>query len=108
MPPNKVTPTRQSNSYPEPHNVGPYWNEVSSYQDASYVKVNNIRLGYTLPVRLVKQLGISSLGFYFNVQNPFIFTPYTGFDPEWADQAIDDANNVNSFVSYQLGINLRI
>lgn len=108
MPPNNVTPTNYSNKYPQPHNIGPYWNEVSAYQNASYVEVNNIRLGYTLPTRITKQLGISGLNIYFNVQNPFVFTPYTGFDPQYANLQIYNGDNVNSSINYQLGINLRI
>ena len=108
MAPNKVTPTNYSNKYPEPSNIGPYWREVSSYQNASYVEVNNIRLGYNLPTKLLKQFGISSLNVYFNVQNPFVFTPYTGFDPQYATLQIYNGDNVNSSVNYQLGINLRI
>jgi len=108
MPSNKVTPTHIENKYPEPHNIGKYWQEVSAYQNASYIEINNIRLGYTLPTRLTKNWGISSLGFYFNVQNPFIFTPYTGFDPQYATQNVYSGNNVNSSVNYQLGINLKI
>ncbi len=108
MPQNSVTPTHSSNSYPQPHNIGPYWREVSSYQNASYVEVNNIRLGYTLPGKTIRKLGISGLNIYFNVQNPFVFTPYTGFDPQWADLQIYNADNVTSSINYQLGINLRI
>lgn len=108
MPSNDVTPTHITNTAPQPHNMGPYWTEVVAYQNASYVKVDNIRLGYTLPTKFVSQLGISNLHIYFNVQNPFVFTPYDGFDPQWASQPIWSGNNVNSYVNYQLGINLRI
>lgn len=105
MPPNKVTPTRQSNSYPQPHNSGPYWDEVGSYKDASFVKVQNIVLGYNFPQDLVQKINIKSLRVYLNVMNPFVWTDYTGFDPEWAASDIDESGN--SFITYQLGVNLK-
>src|SRR5699024_6540967 len=106
MPENTVTPTRQSNSYPQPHNVGPYWGDVGSYKDASFIKVQNISLGYNLAPELLSEISIKSLRVYFNVLNPFVWTDYTGFDPEWASS--DLAETGNSLVTYQLGINLKL
>ncbi len=105
MPPNDVTPTRQSNEYPEPHNKGSYWDEVGYYRDASFVKIKNIRLGYTFSPILLQDIHVKTLSLYLNVLNPFVFTDYGGFDPEWAEA--DFGEGGNSFVTYQLGINLK-
>jgi hypothetical protein len=51
-------------------------------EDGSFLRVNNLTLGYTLPAKLTKRFGISSLRFYATVYNLYTFTNYTGFDPE--------------------------
>lgn len=51
-------------------------------EDASYLRLKNIELGYTVPEGLIKKVGISGLRVYLNVQNAFTLTKYKGFDPE--------------------------
>ena len=41
-------------------------------------------LGYTLPKTLTNKFLVEKLRVYFTAQNPFIFTNYTGIDPEAA------------------------
>ena len=120
---NKVTPTRSSNTYPQPNNIGPYWTGVSGvgfYKDVSFVKVQNIVLGYTLPSTLLQRVGVRSLRVYANVLNPFVWTKYDGFDPEYAS-GIDPTTSSNvtntttgainntgpSTITYQFGLNLK-
>ncbi|CAN5853002.1 hypothetical protein BH24BAC1_BH24BAC1_21100 [soil metagenome] len=76
MAPNSVTQARASNEYPQPANVGPYWTAVGYYRDASFVKVQNIMLGYNLPSSLLERARVRSLRVYTNVLNPFVFTRY--------------------------------
>jgi TonB-dependent starch-binding outer membrane protein SusC len=106
---NDVTPTRVSNEYPQPKNFGPYWRTnagVAAYKDASFVKVKNITLGYTLPTALANRAKFSSIRVYANVLNPFVFTDYEGFDPEWADATFQ--NGGISSITYQFGLNLKL
>ena len=51
-------------------------------EDGSFLRINNLTLGYTLPSRLTQKAKIKSLRFYGTVNNLAIFTNYTGFDPE--------------------------
>ena len=104
MPANDVTRTMQSNEYPQPKNIGQYWDVVGYYKDASFVKVQNIALGYTFTPENLERLNMQNLRVYLNVLNPFVFTDYTGFDPEWADEDLNDSGN--SFVTYQLGVSV--
>jgi len=48
-------------------------------QDASFVRIDNISLGYTFK-NLFKTIKDGRI--YVNVQNPVVFTKYTGLDPE--------------------------
>ena len=79
------TPENPSNRYPQPGNSGKYFNSTY-YQNVSFVRVGSITLGYSLPRTLTSKLGIKKLRFYATTNNPFTFTDYPGFDPEWGNQ----------------------
>lgn len=79
----------------------------NNYVDASYWKIKNITLGYTFNKMLTKKIGIEHLRIYANVLNPFTFTDYKGFDPEWADAEISDGTGGPSSVTYQIGLNVK-
>ncbi|MDR1682639.1 MAG: TonB-dependent receptor [Candidatus Symbiothrix sp.] len=51
-------------------------------EDGSYLRIQNLSLGYTVPVSLTKKIGIQSLKVLVNVQNLYTFTKYSGYDPE--------------------------
>ncbi len=51
-------------------------------EKADFVKIRNIALGYTMPNSLSSKIGLSKVRFYAAVLNAFVFTKYTGFDPE--------------------------
>lgn len=52
-------------------------------QNASFLRVSNIQLGYTVPTTLVKKISISNVYVYINVKNPFTFDHFReGWDPE--------------------------
>lgn len=50
--------------------------------DASYLRINNITLGYVLPNTLVEKAKISSARIYLSANNPFLITKYVGFNPD--------------------------
>jgi TonB-linked SusC/RagA family outer membrane protein len=50
-------------------------------EDGSFVKIKSIQLGYTFPSSLTKNV-FKSVRLYGQVKNAFVFTKYTGFDPE--------------------------
>lgn len=81
--------------------------KANNYVDASYWKIKNITLGYTFDKTLTKKIGIEHLRIYANVLNPFTFTDYKGFDPEWADASISDGTGGPSSVTYQIGLNVK-
>lgn len=91
--------------------AGSFWSEDANGQafcvDNSYVKVKNITLGYTLPKSWISRIGISNLRVYVNILNPFTFTDYKGFDPEWADASVTNGTGGVSTRTYQFGVNLK-
>ncbi|WP_233209631.1 TonB-dependent receptor [Flavobacterium sp. 9] len=96
-----------SNTNPLPRGAGVYYdtNNVAFYKNASFVKVQNIALGYSLDNDLVNKLKLKSMRFYVNVLNPFVITPYEGYDPEWATAAL--AVNRVSTMTVQMGLSLK-
>jgi len=52
------------------------------YDDASFVRVRNITLGYTFDMRKVLKGYVRSIRVYFDAQNPFLFTKFQYADPE--------------------------
>jgi hypothetical protein len=51
-------------------------------QSASFLRIKNLQLGYTLPASLVKRAALSSLRVFFCGDNLVTFTKFKGLDPE--------------------------
>lgn len=56
----------------------------SSYwvEDGSFVRIKNVRLGYNMPKSVLNPLNISGLKFYINLENVYVFSDYSNYDPE--------------------------
>ena len=79
-------------------------------EDGSFLRLNDLTIGYTLPTSLTKKWGISRLRVYVTGSNIFCITGYSGYDPE-----VDIQNGLTPNVdynryprshSYLLGLNL--
>ncbi len=82
-----------------------YFQAARQVTDASFLKVKNITVGYTFAPQLLKHIGCNQARLYFTVTNPFVFTKYEGYDPEWAKAALK--NQGPSVVSYQIGASIK-
>ena len=52
-------------------------------QNASFLRISNIQLGYSIPKKLLGRIQVSKLHVYINIKNPFIFDHFrVGWDPE--------------------------
>lgn len=51
-------------------------------EDASYLRLSNISIGYSFPKKMLNKISVQKLRLYFTGNNLFVWTPYTGFDPE--------------------------
>jgi TonB-linked SusC/RagA family outer membrane protein len=51
-------------------------------EDASFLRLNTVSLGYTIPAKLTERIGITNLRFYVTAYNLLTITGYSGFDPE--------------------------
>jgi TonB-linked SusC/RagA family outer membrane protein len=51
-------------------------------EDASFLRVSNIQLSYSLPQRIASRVMMKDVSVYTSLQNWFTITGYTGYDPE--------------------------
>ncbi|MDI1256103.1 MAG: TonB-dependent receptor [Flavobacterium sp.] len=72
-----------SNSVPRVTTAATGNNVFSSYfvEDASFLRIQNVQLGYTLNKKISEQVGISKFRIYASVNNLYTFTKYKGYDP---------------------------
>lgn len=52
-------------------------------EDASFIKLRNVQIGYRLPASLVERLKLRSVRIYASADNLWRRTSYKGFDPEF-------------------------
>ena len=83
--------------YPRPiFNEGAKNQEIQSryLQDASYIRLKNFQLGYTLPTEWVKKIGITKCRFFISGENLWTGTSLSSlFDPE----TISGGNGGNTY-----------
>lgn len=91
----RLTETRTYNS----GYFSDYW-----LQDASYLRVKNVAIGYTLPERWMRKIGISQCRFYLSAENLFTATDYFyAYDPE---TILNNGSFYPQLKTYYLGVNL--
>lgn len=86
--------------------AGTFWGSgFAYYREVDYVKIKNISLGYTFDAELLKKVKMSNLRVYVNVLDPFVFTDFDGYDPEWAGARF--GINRPASVTTQLGLSVK-
>ncbi|MBA4850569.1 TonB-dependent receptor [Emticicia sp. BO119] len=82
-------------------------------EDASFIRLKNLSLGYTIPVQTTSKLKISKARLFVNGSNLWLLTKYTGPDPEAYVPSSGNQNAVGRDFcippqpqSVQFGINL--
>ncbi|WP_288275626.1 hypothetical protein [uncultured Prevotella sp.] len=100
------TAERGGNTLPLASNARPIGYIDSRYvQSASYLKLRNLTIGYTLKVESLK-LKVERLRIYATASNLFTITPYKGYDPEVASGT--DSGAYPSSRSFVFGINISL
>lgn len=51
-------------------------------EDGSFLRLSNVSVGYSLPARWISKLWMTQFRVYATVYNAFLWTKYTGYDPE--------------------------
>lgn len=62
--------------------TGRYATTSWAIEDGSFLRLNNLTLGYTVPAKITKKFYVQKLRLYATGYNLFILTNYSGYDPE--------------------------
>ena len=71
-------------------------------EDGSYLRLQNLSLGYTFPDRWTRRAGISHLRIYVQGSNLFTWTDYSGYNPEVNKRSTDALRPGEDYCSYPL------
>lgn len=111
---NRWTPEKPNNQYPRANSIDVFNSAFSSrfVEDASYIRLKNITLGYELPIEAIESVGMTRLRVYASATNLFTITNYSGYDPEGNAYAGStnivgiDSGTYPMAKTYTLGINI--
>src|SRR5690606_270573 len=92
------TPENPSSQYPRPSATTPSYLYSIAVQDASYVRLRAISIGYNLPVSVLSKIRINSFKVYAMANNLFTLTDYKSYSPEVNPNSFPDAK------SYTFGV----
>jgi len=80
------TPDNPNSSIPTINGFGDAGVSGNSYshfvEDGSFIRLSNITLGFKLPKRVIKTLGVKSFRLYAAADNVWLWSDYSGYDPE--------------------------
>lgn len=81
--------------YWSPHSFGNAVVALHSWaiEDGSYLRLQNITLGYTLPRNASLKIGAEEVRAYCTLNNVFVLTNYSGYDPEVNTYARSSSNS---------------
>ena len=68
--------------HPKPQNENTILCSTDRLYDASFFKIKQIQLGYTIPRAVLRKVGMTNLRVYASLDDWFTFTKYPGVDPE--------------------------
>ena len=74
--------------------------------DASYLNIQNMNLGYTLPGEFTRKAQINSVRVYASVENVFYWSKRRGFDPRQSYSAATNATYYSPMRTVSAGITL--
>lgn len=80
---NYWTANNPSNEAPAPNMTqAPAYITSLGYQDASFIRLRNVQIGYNFPKSVTKALSMQSLRLYATLTNIWTLTEVTGYGPE--------------------------
>lgn len=77
-----------------------WWLHSWAIEDGSYLRFNNLTVGYTLPKAITAKAKISSFRVYATVNNLGTITNYTGYDPDVTARRSDPLTPGVDFAAY--------
>ena len=79
------------------------------YQSRSFVRLQNVSLSYTLNANILDKLKLTACQIYIASKNPYVWTKWTGFDPELAiNNATFESGYIGSMRNITAGIRITL
>jgi TonB-linked SusC/RagA family outer membrane protein len=69
-------------------------------EDGSFLRLNTLTLGYSLPKQLIANMRMTKFRVYATVYNAFVWTNYSGYDPEVSSTRNDGYSQLTPGVDY--------
>jgi TonB-linked SusC/RagA family outer membrane protein len=76
------TPENQGAKFPRPGIASQSDMPALAFENASFLKIRELTLGYSLPKQIFRGIGISNLRIYGSLQNYFTYSNLDNYDPE--------------------------
>ncbi len=71
----------------------------------AFLRMKNMSLGYTIPEKMTRKIGLQGVKFYMNIENPFMIYKMC---PQSMDPESNEAVNYPILRSYSIGVNVTI
>ncbi|MFZ3574079.1 hypothetical protein [Tenacibaculum finnmarkense] len=92
-----------------------YSNEVTAVTSSStrfltstdYLALNNIRVGYTIPVQYIKKAGLGSVNLYASGDNLFLLSKRDGFNPATSETGSSDQYRYSPLTTFAFGVRIK-
>jgi TonB-linked SusC/RagA family outer membrane protein len=95
-----LTALNQNATIWSPVRVQRWWLHSWAIEDGSYLRINNLTLGYSLPKSVLNRAKISGLRFFATVNNLATITGYSGYDPDVTARRSDPLTPGVDFAAY--------
>jgi TonB-linked SusC/RagA family outer membrane protein len=96
------TTSNPNTKIPRLGNNGHNFQKVNSYlvEDASYLKLKNVQIGYTFSKNLISRIKLQNLRIYVGMENALTLTKFRGYDPEFIS-----SSSTNQYLqNYERGV----
>ncbi len=81
------------------HRLSTFW-----LKNGAYLRLKNVQIGYSLPQRWVKKIGMSNLRIYLSGTNLLTFSEFKEYDPESND---GDGSAYPQMSQYSMGLSIK-
>jgi TonB-dependent starch-binding outer membrane protein SusC len=81
-------------------NIGDGLKSSRFIENGSFLRIKNVTLGYTVPKNVLKHIWLKSARVYVSGQNLYMFTAYSGMDPEVNYASTDNVVMGTDFFTY--------
>lgn len=100
------TPENQINDYARLNtNTNVFGGGIKVYKKLSFLRVQDVNVGYSLPTELAKKLKVNNVRIFASARNLLTFTKWPGWDPEAWDP---DGFNIPMPKNFTVGLNLSL